>query len=145
MLALPRRAHGGRQVERTWTLTSTNGGRSWRTRRTRFGLGAAFFDSGTVRFGASGDIWGVGSYRVREGPFRFDPYVSHDGGRTWTRATIPAPGFLGSLSTAGESVWATESGMCIGSPCVGARMLRGPAAGGALRPVGVLLPRCVRS
>lgn len=128
-------AHGGRQVERTWTLTSTDGGRSWHTRRTGFGLGVAPFDSSTVQFGFSGDIWASGSYRIRQGPFRFDPYVSHDDGRTWTRATMPVPGFLGSLSTAGNSVWATEGGTCIGSYCVGARVLRGPAAGGALRPV----------
>jgi photosystem II stability/assembly factor-like uncharacterized protein len=93
------------------------------------------FNSQTAQVSRAGDLWLAGSHRTGLGPFRFDPYVSHDDGGTWARATIPVPGFLGSLSMAGGFVWATAGGTCAGNQCAGAQVLRGPASGSTLTPV----------
>jgi photosystem II stability/assembly factor-like uncharacterized protein len=126
---------GAPQVEHDWTLSTPNGGRSWRTLPTAWGLGTSLFNAPTAHFSGTADAWAIGTHRVGQGPMLLDPFVSHDGGRTWHRAAIPTPGFMGALSVAGSTVWATSGGTCRGSDCAGAEVLRASTAGSSLTAV----------
>jgi hypothetical protein len=130
-------AVGDPQVEHNWTLSTSNGGGSWHTVRTGWGLGTAEFNVPTAHFSGAADARGVGSYRVGEGPIRFDPYVTHDGGVHWSRARAPFAGVLGDPSVAGSTVWATVGGRCLGHNCFGVEVLRGSTSGSRLNAVGL--------
>jgi photosystem II stability/assembly factor-like uncharacterized protein len=127
--------HGGEQVEHYLTLATTDGGRSWRRAQVPPGLDVASagqFNLGSAQFDANGDVWAVSSYKTRTGMLAFAAAVSPNGGLRWTRAHGPVPGFIGSVSVAGNQAWATSGGYCRGRLCAGAEIFLGPASSSIL-------------
>jgi photosystem II stability/assembly factor-like uncharacterized protein len=88
---------------RTWLVTTTDGGASWRPARRPYSV----LDP---RFSGS-DGWAEGLETARNGGGIARFYVTHDGGRSWRTAPSAAPALGGGdLSVGGDEVWAIGSG-----------------------------------
>jgi hypothetical protein len=105
-----------------WLAMTTNGGASWSVRPQR-------------RFLASAPVWsgenGWTGFHSRVGG-RF--IATHDGGRSWTRATVPDSPRASFVSVADGTVWANAR-RCRGPYRCVYPVLRGQASGSQLTPV----------
>lgn len=131
----PCETSGPGQVEHYWTLVSRDGGGRWSLAKVPPGTdvgGVEQFNTTAAAFDSHNDVWATGSRRTRSGGLAFDALVSPDGGLHWSRAHVPAPGYVGGVSVAGGETWATSGGFCQDKRCAGARVLRGLSSGSTL-------------
>lgn len=115
---------GGQEVMTNWLALTPDGGRSWVVEKRPFLL----FDAA---FSGPNDGWAEGSENGSGPPGANRVLVTHDGGRSWARASGVGPSAVGSVSVADGEVWAVGNG-CAG-PCR-VTVARASASASVLRP-----------
>jgi photosystem II stability/assembly factor-like uncharacterized protein len=114
------------QVWHTWAAIKSTPENGWQL------VGAPLMVS--PEFSGTRDGWSAGMTHAPNGGTVSAPYVTHDGGRTWTRIPLPSGASIATVSVAGGTAWVTASGADRRHVIV----LRGPASGSTLARVGSL-------